>query len=80
MQQRLARVRNAKSSVCPGQRYPAIDQDSFEMGAVTIPKSIHRDRMIENATVFDFALDADDLTRLAALYDNTRVAWDPRDF
>jgi hypothetical protein len=36
--------------------------------------------MIENEMVFDFALDEDDLTRLASLYDNTRVAWDPRDF
>jgi diketogulonate reductase-like aldo/keto reductase len=52
----------------------------IEQGAVTIPKSIHPERMIENAEVFDFALDADDLARMAVLYDNTRVAWDPRDF
>ena len=53
---------------------------NIELGAVTIPKSIHRDRMIENATVFDFSLDASDMAKLANLYDNTRVAWDPRDF
>ncbi len=52
----------------------------IEQGAITIPKSIHKDRMIENAEVFDFALDGDDLARMAVLYDNTRVAWDPRDF
>lgn len=52
----------------------------IEQGAVTIPKSIHPERMIENAEVFDFALDADDLARMSVLYDNTRVAWDPRDF
>ncbi|MEY4987799.1 MAG: hypothetical protein RL567_1578 [Bacteroidota bacterium] len=52
----------------------------IEQGAVTIPKSINPERMIENAEVFDFALDADDLARMAVLYDNTRVAWDPRDF
>lgn len=52
----------------------------IEQGAVTIPKSIHPERMIENAEVFDFVLDADDLARMAVLYDNTRVAWDPRDF
>jgi len=52
----------------------------IEQGAVTIPKSIHPERMIENAEVFDFALDAEDMARLAVLYDNTRVAWDPRDF
>lgn len=52
----------------------------IEQGAVTIPKSIQKDRMIENAEVFDFALDAEDLVRMGVLYDNTRVAWDPRDF
>jgi diketogulonate reductase-like aldo/keto reductase len=52
----------------------------IEQGAITIPKSIQKDRMIENAEVFDFALDGDDLARMAVLYDNTRVAWDPRDF
>lgn len=52
----------------------------IEQGAVTIPKSIHPERMIENAEVFDFALDAEDLARMAVLFDNTRVAWDPRDF
>ena len=52
----------------------------IEQGAVTIPKSIHPERMFENAEVFDFALDADDLARMSVLYDNTRVAWDPRDF
>jgi diketogulonate reductase-like aldo/keto reductase len=60
--------------------YQILIRWTIEMGAVTIPKSIYRDRMIENATVFDFALDEDDLTLLASLYDNTRVAWDPRDF
>lgn len=52
----------------------------IEQGAVTIPKSIHPERMIENAEVFDFVLDAEDLARMAVLYDNTRVAWDPREF
>ena len=52
----------------------------IEQGAVTIPKSINPERMIENAEVFDFALDAEDMARLVVLYDNTRVAWDPRDF
>lgn len=60
--------------------YQILIRWNIEMGAVTIPKSVHRDRMIENATVFDFALDADDLVQLGQLYDNTRVAWDPRDF
>ncbi|MEK6547995.1 MAG: aldo/keto reductase [Bacteroidota bacterium] len=52
----------------------------IEQGAVTIPKSIQPDRMIENSDVFDFCLDEEDMKRMAILYDNTRVAWDPRDF
>jgi diketogulonate reductase-like aldo/keto reductase len=36
--------------------------------------------MVENAEVFDFKLDEEDLARMAVIYDNTRVAWDPRDF
>jgi diketogulonate reductase-like aldo/keto reductase len=52
----------------------------IEQGAITIPKSIQPERMVENAEVFDFKLDEEDLARMADLYDNTRVAWDPRDF
>jgi diketogulonate reductase-like aldo/keto reductase len=52
----------------------------IEQGAITIPKSIQPERMVENAEVFDFKLDEQDLVRMAVLYDNTRVAWDPRDF
>ncbi len=52
----------------------------IEQGAITIPKSIQPERMVENAEVFDFKLDEEDLARMAVLYDNTRVAWDPRDF
>lgn len=36
-------------------------------GFVYIPKSVKRERMIENAQVFDFALDESDLARLDAL-------------
>jgi diketogulonate reductase-like aldo/keto reductase len=60
--------------------YQILIRWAIEQGAITIPKSIHPERMIENAEVFDFALHADDLARMAVLYDNTRVAWDPRDF
>lgn len=60
--------------------YQILIRWGIEQGAVTIPKSIHPERMIENAEVFDFALDQEDMARLSVLYDNTRVAWDPRDF
>jgi len=45
---------------------------------VEIPKSVHRERILENARVFDFALSASQMARLDALADHQRVTqWDP---
>lgn len=46
---------------------------------VTIPKSARPERIAENAGVFDFALDADDLRALDGLDEGYRTAWDPTD-
>lgn len=40
---------------------------SLQKGIPAIPKSVHRSRIIENAQVFDFELEADDLARLYSL-------------
>ncbi|MDR0701638.1 MAG: aldo/keto reductase [Azoarcus sp.] len=50
----------------------------LDNGLLTIPKSVRAERIAENFAVFDFALDGDDLARLAAL-DNisNRVGPDP---
>ncbi|RXK50972.1 aldo/keto reductase [Aquirufa rosea] len=53
---------------------------NIELGAVTIPKSVNRARIQENMDVFDFSISEEDMERMASMYDNTRVAWDPRDF
>ncbi len=38
-----------------------------QRGVAVIPKSVHRERMEENLAIWDFALDAGDLARIAAL-------------
>jgi diketogulonate reductase-like aldo/keto reductase len=49
-------------------------------GLVVLPKSVHRDRLAENARIFDFALSADDMAVLDALdrTDGTDRARDDR--
>jgi len=39
----------------------------IEREIVVIPKSVNKDRMIENFDVFDFELDQDDMTRIASI-------------
>ncbi len=46
---------------------------------VAIPKSVHADRIRENADVFGFRLDAADLAALDALDEGYRTSWDPTD-
>jgi diketogulonate reductase-like aldo/keto reductase len=40
---------------------------ALQKGVVTIPKSVHKERIVENAAVFDFSLTAGDMARLDAL-------------
>ena len=40
---------------------------NIDRGVSVIPKSIHRDRMIQNLDIWDFSLDADDMKKIAAL-------------
>jgi len=50
----------------------------LQEGFIVIPKSIHADRMKENIDVFDFELDAGDMTRIRGLDDpKGRVGADP---
>ncbi len=46
---------------------------------VTIPKSARPERIRENADVFGFSLDAEDLAALDGLDEGYRTAWDPTD-
>ena len=46
---------------------------------VVIPKSVHPERIRENADVFGFSLDAQDMATLDALDEGYRTSWDPTD-
>jgi diketogulonate reductase-like aldo/keto reductase len=51
---------------------------ALQHGIAVIPKSSRPERISENAGVFDFALDAEDLARLDRLDEGYRTCWDPR--
>ena len=44
-----------------------------------IPKSCRRERMIENAMIFDFEIGIDDMNILNGLDEGYHVSWDPSD-
>lgn len=52
---------------------------AIEHGIVVIPKSVHKERIAENASVFDFAIPPDELAKLDALDEGLRTCWDPTD-
>jgi diketogulonate reductase-like aldo/keto reductase len=52
---------------------------SLEHGLIALPKSVHPERIRENAEVFDFALGDDDRALLDALDEGYRTSWDPTD-
>jgi len=52
----------------------------LEHGVVEIPKSVHRERIRENAQVFDFSLTAREVAALDGLRGGPRIGmWDPSD-
>jgi methylglyoxal/glyoxal reductase len=50
----------------------------LQHGVVELPKSVRRERIVENGRVFDFALSASEMERLDGLRGGTRVGlWNP---
>lgn len=50
----------------------------LQHGVIEIPKSIHRERIEENLRVFDFSLTEEEVARLDALRDGSRIGlWNP---
>ena len=50
-----------------------------QRGVVAIPKSVHRERIVENLAVFDFALTREDMDRIASLDTGTSAFFSHRD-
>lgn len=61
------------------QRTPAqlLIRWAIEHSVVVIPKSVHRDRIRENARVFDFSLSPEDRQQMDSWNEGLRVCWDP---
>ncbi|WP_256759662.1 aldo/keto reductase [Cohnella sp. WQ 127256] len=49
----------------------------LQLGVVTIPKSVNEERIRENADVFDFELEPEDMNRMDGLNQNQRFGSDP---
>ena len=50
---------------------------SLQKGFVVLPRSSNATRIVENASVFDFALDDDQIAALDALDEGLTTGWDP---
>jgi diketogulonate reductase-like aldo/keto reductase len=48
-------------------------------GVVPIPKTVHPDRMKENADIFDFSISREDMEYLDTLHADLHMDWDPGD-
>jgi len=52
---------------------------ALQHGLIVIPKSANRKRIFENADVFDFEINSEDMQLLDGLNENLRTCWDPTD-
>ncbi|HUN46237.1 MAG TPA: aldo/keto reductase [Stellaceae bacterium] len=51
---------------------------SLQKGFVTIPKSAKKERIVENAAIFDFVLTDRQMAALDGLNEEDHITWDPR--
>jgi diketogulonate reductase-like aldo/keto reductase len=50
---------------------------SLQKDFIVLPKSVHQNRIIENAAVYDFIISAEDIEILDGLNENLATGWDP---
>jgi diketogulonate reductase-like aldo/keto reductase len=50
---------------------------ALQKDAVVIPKSTHRERIVENADVFDFTISEEDMNLLDSFHQDLHTSWDP---
>ncbi|CAG9573764.1 unnamed protein product [Danaus chrysippus] len=60
-------------SMLPGREDPNNQGTKYERGLVSIPKTITKSRVVENASIFDFNLDASDVKTLDSLDNGYRT-------
>ena len=53
---------------------------ALQKGVAIIPKSVHKERIVENSEIFDFQLTADEVKAIDTLNDDTRTGAHPDNF
>lgn len=53
---------------------------NLQKDVVTIPKSVHKDRILSNSQIFDFEISAEDMRLIDSLDKNKRIGPDPDNF
>lgn len=53
---------------------------NLQKGIITIPKSVKKNRIVENSQIFDFSISDDDMIAIDALDRNQRIGADPDNF
>lgn len=71
--ERLAKIAEAREKT-PAQ---ILLRWCLEKGLIPLPKSTHRERIRENAMIFDFELSEFEIAALDELHEDLHVSWDP---
>ncbi len=53
---------------------------NLQRGVIVIPKSVHKDRLVENLSITDFELSPEEMQQITALNKNLRLGSDPDTF